>query len=122
MTILNYSCCLALLLIGTARLKDFKKSIVFMDGFSSIFTMYIFVFSGLLFSAEYEVMVILKYLAFLASSWGKGLYLIAIGALIYDQINMAEYVASFYLISVGIANIIATCFSNKQDPFICLMG
>ena len=48
-------------------------------------TFYLLGFAALLFSAEVNYKKVLVYLEFLASRTGKGLYLVLIGLLIFDD-------------------------------------
>jgi hypothetical protein len=85
-----------------------------MDGFYVIFTCYLLVFSMFLFSAEYEFLVIVKYLACLTSYWGKGLFQVFVGVLLFDDRRVFELVASLYLLIVGMFNIVMGCFHRNN--------
>ena len=80
-----------------------------MDGFYIIFTLYLIFFGLILFSAEYEILIIMKYVEFLLSESGKGLFLIFIGLLLFDERRMVDLVASLVVSMIGILNLAAAC-------------
>lgn len=106
---LNYLSCVAMVAVAIERFRTYDKEKIYMDGFYCIFTCYLFVFALFLFSAEYEVIVILKYFACLASYWGKGAFQIFVGVLLYDYQRKLEIAASLYLVVAGTFNFLTGC-------------
>jgi len=79
---------------------------VVMDGFYLAFTFYLYIFSVLLGSAEYKFIHVLKYIEFLTSSYGKGLFQLFIGILLFDDSRSEDIFASVILSLIGLFNII----------------
>lgn len=58
---------------------------------------------------------ILKYIEFLVTANGKGLYLIFIGILLFDSRRDVDLCTSIVLCLVGLFNIILCCIALKRD-------
>ena len=110
---MNYTCSATLLLLGTLRMQEFKKRIIYLDFLHILFTAYLYIFACLLFSAEIQLNSTIKYFGFMTWHGGKGCFLLTVGALVYDPKVMSEYLCSFLLIMCSILNVVAV-FTDKQ--------
>ena len=116
---LNYGCALGMSTAAILRLTCYDSAVIFMDGFYLAFTVYLLLFAGLLAASEYQVQVIIRYVAFLLSSTGKGLFLLFIGLLLFDQKRIPDLVVSLITSLVGIVNIAVSFIREKpqkEDP------
>ena len=105
---LNYGCAIGMSTAAILRLTLYDSAAIFMDGFYLAFTVYLLLFAGLLAASEFEVQVIIRYVAFLLSSTGKGLFLLFVGLLLFDQKRTPDLVVSLITSLVGIVNIAAS--------------
>ena len=112
---LNYICAVAMFGTALVRYSEYDAKIILMDGFYLAFTFYLFIFGILLAAAEYEVVHILKYIEFLITQTGKGLFLIFIGVLLFDNRRAVDLWASLSLTLVGIFNLMVTCFPTHAS-------
>ena len=108
---LNYICAGVMLMTSLIRFQLYylDSSTVFMDGFYLAFTAYLGVFAALLASAEYQYVNILKYIEFLITQTGKGVFLIFVGVLLFDNRRKVDLWASITLTLVGIFNLMLSC-------------
>ena len=91
---------------ASLRFIAYDSANVVMDGFYLAFTFYLYIFSVLLGSAEYKFIHVLKYIEFLTSSYGKGLFQLFIGILLFDDSRSEDIFASVSLSLIGLFNII----------------
>jgi len=91
---------------ASLRFIAYDSANVVMDGFYLAFTFYLYIFSVLLGSAEYKFIHVLKYIEFLTSSYGKGLFQLFIGILLFDDSRSEDIFASVILSLIGLFNII----------------
>ena len=99
---------------ATLRYIEYDKDNILMDGFYLAFTFYLYIFSLLLGTAEYKYIHVLKYIEVLITNVGKGLFLLFIGILLFDDSRSIDLTASIVLSFIGIFNIIIGCV--KQTP------
>jgi len=114
--ILNYLSCLAMWTVAATRFITYDAKKIYMDGFYVVFTCYLGVFGVLLASAEYEFTAIIKYLACLTSSTGKGFFQILIGALLFDNKTNMDLIGSLSLTMIGLLNLSLACCSKAHRP------
>lgn len=95
------------------RYSEYDAKVILMDGFYLAFTFYLFIFGIILAAAEYEVIHILKYIEFLITQTGKGVFLIFIGVLLFDNRRVVDLWASLSLTLVGIFNLFLRCFKDN---------
>jgi hypothetical protein len=79
---LNYLCVLLLIVDVVLRVLEFKQKDHI---FFFLFTVYLFFLAFILAFAEFEVRRVLYYARFLTFRWGKGLLLLFISLLIFDE-------------------------------------
>ena len=115
----NYICAAAMLTAATSRLLEYDGTKVYMDGFYLIFTMYLLFFGIMLLSAEYEIMIIMKYIEFLLSETGKGLFLLFVGLLLFDERRPIDFFASIVISIIGVFNLAAACSRNGLSLCCC---
>lgn len=73
--------------------------------------------AALVFSAaEFEFKLIYKYIEFLVSPIGKGLFLLIIGVLMFDVTRKVDIIASICISLVGMSNLIASSFTKEPEP------
>ena len=104
--ILNYFSCFIMVCAASLRFIAYDSANVVMDGFYLAFTFYLYIFSLLLGSAEYKYIHVLKYIEFLNSYYGKGLFELFIGILIFDNTRSEDIFSSVVLSLIGIFNIV----------------
>ena len=99
------------MMIATATLRyiEYDSNNILMDGFYLAFTFYLYIFSLLLGTAEYKYIHILKYIEVLITNVGKGLFLLFIGILLFDDSRSVDLTASVLLSFIGIYNVIVGC-------------
>ena len=111
----NYICSVSMFITAIYRFATYDAVKIKMDGFYLAFTIYLFVFGGLLIAAEYQYIKILQYIEFLASQRGKGFFMIWIGILLFDPQKQVDLWSSLSLTIVGIFNIILSCMKDKPN-------
>lgn len=113
----NCLCAAVMLTAATTRLMEYDDKKVYMDGFYLVFTMYLLFFGVVLVSAEYEILIIMHYIEFLLSETGKGLFLIFVGVLLFDERRSVDFAASIIISIIGIFNLAAAC--SRAGSSIC---
>jgi hypothetical protein len=76
---------------------------------------YLVCFSALLGAAEYRWPTVLAYLQFLRSRLGKGLYLVLIGLLTFDDRQKYDVLIGISMVLVGVFNIMVSCMRRDID-------
>jgi hypothetical protein len=109
--ILNYLCALALLVSVIMRFVDFGQS---NDVFFYLLTFYLIGFAALLVVAELRVRSVIVYCEFLKGRPGKGMYLLLIGTLLFDESRSEDIIISILLVLVGLFNIIVSCMRGNK--------
>jgi hypothetical protein len=94
---------------ASIRYFNYDSKAIFMDGFYLAFTFYLYIFGILLGTAEYEYITVLKYIEFLVSSAGKGIFLVFIGILLFDDTRTIDLWASLVISIIGLFNLIVSC-------------
>jgi hypothetical protein len=109
--ILNYICALALLVSVVLRFIDFGTS---KDPFFYLLTFYLIAFSALLVIAELRLRSVIVYVEFLKSRPGKGMYVLLVGVLLFDESRPADIIIAILLVLVGLFNIIVSCMRGDK--------
>lgn len=104
--ILNYFAVFIMVATGSMRFIAYDSANVVMDGFYLAFTCYLYIFGILLASAEYKYIHVLKYIEFLTSNYGKGLFQLFIGILLFDNSDTLHIFASVMLSLIGLFNFV----------------
>ena len=76
---------------------------------------YLICFAALLGTAEYRWPSVLAYLQFLRSRLGKGLYLVLIGLLTFDDRQKFDVLIGIAMVLVGVFNIMVSCMRRDID-------
>jgi hypothetical protein len=118
--LLSYFCALAMMVDVVIRLCNFHH---FVDPFFYLLTFYLIGFAALLVVAELRVKKVLVYVEFLRGRLGKGLYLIVVGLLLFDEYRTSDMTVSLILVIAGILNIIVSCIrennkGNEHNDFL----
>ena len=111
----NYISSVMMFTTALVRFIEYDADAVKMDGPYIIFTFYLVIFGILIGCAEYEAMHILLYIEFLISYSGKGLFLIFVGALLFDTRRPIDLWTSIILCLIGMFNLMMCCISLKRD-------
>lgn len=77
--------------------------------------LYLVGFSALLGTAEYRWPSTLIYLEFLRSRLGKGLFLVLIGLLVFDDRSRYDVMIGIAMVLVGVFNVIVSCMRRDVD-------
>lgn len=114
--LLNFICAFLMLVDAFARFFDFDEED---DGFFYVLTFYLFGFAGLLILAEIRQEHVIMYLEFLKGRIGKGMYVILVGLLVFDDDRTIDTVLGIIITLVGIFNIIVGCMRDEisDDAF-----
>eukprot|EP00347_Sterkiella_histriomuscorum_P011989 403370320 len=115
--LMNFICALAMVLDAVFRAFDFQKQ---SDPFYFLLTFYLLGFAALIVLAEIRYRKVLVYLEFLKSRLGKGMYIILVGLLVFDETRKLDMFTGIGLVLVGLFNIIVACMRDvsaeeKQD-------
>ena len=118
--LMNFFCCLfmvtnavlrGLTLFGLVSIPTLGS----LDISYYLMILYLLGFSVLLATAEYRWPSILAYCQFLRSRLGKGLYLVLIGLLVFDDRNRYDMLIGIAMVLVGIFNVIVSCMRKDID-------
>jgi COPI associated protein len=118
---MNFFCCLLMLTNAILRccvLFGVLPSAVTggtLDLSYYIMAFYLLGFSVLLGAAEYRWPSVLIYLQFLRSRMGKGLFLVLLGLLVFDDRTKYDVLIGITLVLVGIFNVIVSCMRRDID-------
>jgi hypothetical protein len=107
---LNYATVLIIAANAILRFFNFDKVT---DPFYFILTFYMLFFAALLLIAEIGIKRILVYIEFLNGRMGKGLYIIFIGLLMFDDKFKLDMLFGIAVFLVGIFNILLSCMTLK---------
>ena len=100
---------------ASLRFLAYDSANIVMDGFYLAFTFYLYIFSMLLGSAESKYIHVLKYIEFLTSFYGKGLFQLFIGILLFDDTRTEDIFASVMLSLIGLFNIVVGYIYKPED-------
>ena len=113
MKVLNYIASAIMIFTSIWRLAQMNILTFFVDCFYTGFSVYLTLFGILLAAAEYQFVNILKYIEFLITYSGKGMFLIFVGVLLFDNQKQVDLIASLSLSMIGLFNIIVSCVSDN---------
>ena len=118
--LMNFVCCLLMLTNAVLRtLSLFGVLPIPTSGSLDIsyylMILYLLGFSLLLGTAEYRWPSVLAYCQFLRSRLGKGLYLVLIGLLVFDDRNLSDMIIGIAMVLVGVFNVIVSCMRKDID-------
>ena len=105
--ILNFACAVGMIVAAVLRLIRYEGRGFHVDGFYFAFSMYLILFAVILAAAELELRLIAKYVEFLVSPLGKGVFLLFIGILMFDQSKDIDSIASIAISLIGLSNLVA---------------
>ena len=104
--IFNYVACLLLALSVVLRILDFGKST---NPFFYLLTFYLVGFGALLIISELRIKKIITLVMFLNSRFGKGIYLVFIGLILFDEDRKSDMAISIITVLIGFFNIMISC-------------
>lgn len=109
--LMNFACALGMVLDAIVRAFNFQTQ---SDPFYFLLTFYLLGFAALLILAEIRYKKVIVYLEFLKSRIGKGLYVILVGLLVFDDTRKFDMFIGISLVLVGIFNIIVACMRDTM--------
>ena len=112
---MNIICCLLMLVDTIIRFTSFGTPATQGDPFFYMLTFYLIGFSGLLFAAEIRYTKVIVYLELLRGRTGKGMFMILIGLLLFDNNLVIDMSVAIILVLVGLFNIIVACMRNDMN-------
>lgn len=107
---LNLLCAAGMVIDALNRFFDFQRQ---SDPFFYLLTFYLFGFATLLVMAEIRYKPVIVYVEFLKSRIGKGMYVILVGLLIFDESRKFDMFMGILLVLVGIFNLIVFCMRDE---------
>lgn len=119
--LMNFISAGAMVVNAVSRFFAFETST---DTFFYLLTVYLCAFAALLILAEIRHKKLLIYCEFLKSRVGKGLFVVMVGLLTFDQDRKFDMITGIGLTLVGIFNIVVACMrdtissegSKEQTP------
>jgi hypothetical protein len=108
---MNFACAGMMIYDGTIRLLDLKTNT---DPFFFILSLYLFGFATLLIMAEVRYRKVLVYIEFLKSRIGKGIYVMLIGLLIFDENRRTDTLCAIMIFLVGTFNLVVGFMREKM--------
>ena len=114
--ILNYVSALIIILDVVMRFFNFQTAT---DPFYFILTFYLIGFAVLLAIAEAGIKKILVYIEFLNGRMGKGLFIVFIGLLMFDEKFKSDLFIGIAVFLIGVFNIMVSCMKlkTKEDEY-----
>ena len=109
--VLNLLCALLMLVDIVFRFTAFKTQ---SDPFFFLLTFYMFGFAALLIVAELNIKRILVYVEFLNGRIGKGIYILFVGLLVFDESRKVDMAVSIVIVLVGFFNILVGCMRDAK--------
>jgi hypothetical protein len=106
---LNYASALLMVVDLVFRFTSFRTE---KDYFFFLLTFYLMGFSLLLVIAEVGIERIIVYVDFLNRPIGKGVYIMFVGLLIFDDKRKSDMVIAIILVLIGLVNMLASCVIN----------
>ena len=79
---------------------------------TSVFLLF---FAALLITVELRLGSALFYIEFLRSRYGKGIYLILVGVLVFDSTKTADSIIAILILLIGFFNIMVSCMRNDRE-------
>lgn len=111
--VLNYFSCLLMLGDAGYRIYDVFDPKVDEEPLFYILTCYLFGFAALLTTAEFRQRSVIMHFELLGGRGGKGIFVILVGLLIFDDERKLDIALANVLILIGIYNIVVACM--RQD-------
>lgn len=108
---LNFLSALMMIADIVLRFMAFKDET---DPFFFLLTFYLFGFSSLLILAELNIRRVIVYVEFLNGRIGKGVYIVFVGLLIFDENRRADMAFAIVIVLVGFFNILVGCMRDSK--------
>lgn len=109
--LMNFACAGLMCYDGVLRLLDLKTHT---DPFYFLFSVYLFGFALLLILAEIRYRKVLLYIEFLKHRVGKGIYVMLIGLLLFDEDRKTDMISAIAMVLVGFFNLIVGCMREQM--------
>lgn len=117
---INYLGAIVMIASSITRFVKYNAISFVIDSFYSAFSVYLILFGILLFAAEWKFATMIKYFEFLVTDFGKAVFMLFIGVLLFDNQKKADLWASLTLSLFGLINLILICAGrgrkNKENP------
>ena len=110
--LMNYISCILIIVSIILRFIDFGES---SSPFFYLLTFYLIAFGALLLLSELRVRKVIAQVMFLNSRMGKGMFLVFIGLLLFDEERKSDMGISICLVLIGFFNIMISCM-RKDYP------
>ena len=108
--LMNFGCAGLMVYDGITRLFDLKDNT---DPFFFLLSIYLFGFATLLVLAEIRFRKVLVYIEFLKHRFGKGIYVMLVGLLLFDETRRIDMLSAICIILVGFFNLIVGCMREQ---------
>lgn len=112
--ILNYISSLLMLISVVLRCIDFKSST---DPFFFLLTFYLFGFAVLVIIAEIKIKRVIAYVEILNNRIGKGVYIIFVGLLLFDEKRKSDMLISIFIVLIGLFNVMVSCMRDNKKNY-----
>ena len=109
--LVNYVVLGLILTSFSTRILEFGKQ---KDPFFYIMTFYLLLFSLFILAAELGIKKVLLYLQFLKGYIGRGVFIILVGLILYNDDRKLDMVVAVFLTVAGAFNIVIGC--QRDDP------
>jgi hypothetical protein len=109
--LMNFGCAAIMCYDGVMRLFDLKDNT---DPFFFLLSIYLFGFAALLVLAEIRYKRMLVYIEFLKHRIGKGIYVMLIGLLLFDETRKTDMFSAIIIVLVGFFNLIVGCMRESM--------
>ena len=107
----NYVTALLMVISACFRFSNFSKT---SDPFFYLLTFYLLGFAALLVIAEVRIRRIIVYIEFLGGRIGKGIYILFVGLLVFDNEFTSDMAFGIIIFLVGIFNVIVGLIRKKR--------
>ena len=108
---LNYICAILIITNVILRFLNFTNS---SDHFFFLLTFYLIGFATLLVISEIGIKKVLVYIEFLSGRIGKGMYIIFIGLMMFDNVLKNDMIIGIVVFLIGVINIIVGCIREEK--------
>ena len=108
--LMNCGCAGIMCYDGVMRMFDLKDNT---DPFFFLLSIYLFGFATLLVLAEIRYKKVLAYIEFLKYRMGKGVYVMLVGLLLFDENRKTDMFSAITIVLVGFFNLIVGCLRES---------
>lgn len=109
--LMNFASAGVMVYDAVMRMIDLKNNT---DPFFFILSIYLFGFATLLILAEIRYRKVLVYIEFLKHRIGKGIYVMLVGLLLFDENRKTDMFCAILIFLVGTFNLVVGCMREKM--------